>query len=247
MRKLYTEITRSSVGRLGDSSFRLFFHGPEGRAISPWHDIALPTMDRKDMWYPFVCEIPKGRTEKMEVSLSEKFNPISQDVKNGKPRFLPIVPLFNYGMLPQTFEAPKKKCDITGLYGDGDPIDVVDISNSALELGYITPAKILGAFCYVDGGEADWKLIVATKESDQLNKELLGVMFGFFENYKGPDSGNYIYGNNKVFSVSESVDILRAANQNYQELLHSYRTTRTGGESDEDEPHHIWVPGNERI
>jgi inorganic pyrophosphatase len=241
----FSSITRSSVGRIGDSDFRLFF-SRDGRPMSPWHDLPIASLSRKDEWFPFVCEIPIGHTEKMEVKLSEKFNPIAQDIKNGKPRYLPIKPRFNYGMMPQTFEPPKKKCLVTGLFGDGDPIDMVDISQTTLRLGSIIPVKVLGSFCFVDGGEADWKIIVASNETDQLNNEILRVMYSFFENYKGPGSGNYIFGNNRLFSVTETMDILRHAHENYQDLLNSHRTTRSGGESDEEEPVHVWVPGNGR-
>lgn len=252
MRRFTTQVdlrsvTRSSVGRIGEPDFRLFFHSRDGRPMSPWHDIPVPSLTRKDEWFPFVCEIPKGHTEKMEVNLSEKFNPIAQDVKNGKPRYLPIKPRFNYGMMPQTFETPKKKCLVTGLFGDGDPIDVVDISSTAQPLGSIIPVKLLGSFCFVDSGEADWKIIVASNQNDEINSEILKVMFGFFENYKGPNSGNYIFDDKRLFSVTETIDILRQANENYQELLNAYRMTRSGGESDEEEPINVWVPGNDRI
>lgn len=232
---------------MGDVNYRMFFKDSSGALISPWHDIPLPSMDKKNSWFPFLCEIPKGRTEKMEVCLSEKFNPIAQDTKDKKPRYLSIVPKFNYGMFPRTFETPKKACPISGLLGDGDPIDVVDIATKALTLGSLVPVKILGSFCFVDGGEADWKVVVSSNENDELNKHVLEVMFGFFEQYKGPESGNFIFDDRKVFGVGETIELIKLANMNYNELKQSYRMTRTGGESDEDEPHDIWVPGSERV
>ena len=48
---------------------------------------------------------------KYEVSKEEKFNPIIQDeafhnLKNMTlPRYYPIFPFFNYGMIPQTWES----------------------------------------------------------------------------------------------------------------------------------------------
>ena len=53
-----------------------------------------------------VVEIPKGTSAKMEISVNSDFNPIVQDYKNGKPRFIPDVnghkgyPV-NYGAIPQ--------------------------------------------------------------------------------------------------------------------------------------------------
>jgi len=182
----------------------------------------------------------------MEVLLTEEFNPIAQDVRDGKPRYLPIKPKFNYGMFPQTFENPLKDCIVSGVPGDGDPIDVVDIStggHEALDIGSIVPVKVLGSFCYIDGGQADWKIIVTRSDrDDEINKHVLDEIFGFFENYK-KDSGNYIFENRKVFGLGDTLDILKCANASYQELLRSHRTTTCRGESDEKEPLYIWIPG----
>lgn len=53
-----------------------------------------------------VVEIPKGTNAKMEISVNEEGNPIKQDVKNGKLRFVDnVFPytgyIWNYGALPQ--------------------------------------------------------------------------------------------------------------------------------------------------
>lgn len=73
--------------------------------------------------FNFVVEIPMYSTAKMEVSKTERGNPIMQDSKNGKPRYATTalrwvrltgvhlfryytygVPFFNYGLFPQTWE-----------------------------------------------------------------------------------------------------------------------------------------------
>jgi len=45
--------------------------------------------------------------------------------------------LFNYGFFPQTFESPNVEFIVDNLKfkGDGDPIDVIEISNSVYEVG----------------------------------------------------------------------------------------------------------------
>jgi len=240
--------SRSEVGKLGTANYRMFFHNKEGRTLSPWHDVPFPSLDKQKVILPLICEIPKGMTAKMEVCLTERFNPIAQDVtKDKKPRFLPIIPKFNYGMVPQTYETPKKKCEISGLLGDGDPIDVVDISPNQLNLGDIVPVRLLGSFCFVDSGEADWKLIVTSDESTEINKAILDLMFGFFENYKGEESGNYIFGDRKVFTPEETIEILKYVHLSYKDLINSARLTQNGAESDEDEPKGIWMPRTERL
>jgi inorganic pyrophosphatase len=228
-------------------NYRQFFReSQQGRLVSPWHDIPvnLSDINGRELILPFVCEIPRLRTEKMEVLLTEEYNPIAQDVKDGKPRYLSIQPKFNYGMFPQTFENPSKDCTVSGFPGDGDPIDVVDITTggSQLDIGHIVPVRVLGSFCYIDGGESDWKVIVSRCESDQINKHVLDEIFGFFENYK-MHSGNYIFENRKVFNPSETLDILKCTKASYDELLQSYRSTTCRGESDTIEPLNIWIPG----
>ena len=248
-----SSLKRLEISTLGSLNYRLFFQNiSDNKLVSPWHDIPLDlnSFNGRDIVLPFVCEIPRGKTEKMEVSLSEKFNPIAQDIdKGGKCRYLSIKPKFNYGMFPATFENPDKNCFISGVPGDGDPIDVVDISvgGEELKIGSIVPVKVLGSFCFIDGGQADWKIIVTRNDAEErVNKEVLSELFGFFENYK-KDSNNYIFDNRKVFGVGDTLEVLKCAHSSYEELVLSYRTMRGRGESDEKEPVNIWVPGMESI
>lgn len=53
-----------------------------------------------------VVEVPRWTNAKMEINLKEPLNPIKQDVKNGKLRFVAnCFPhhgyIWNYGALPQ--------------------------------------------------------------------------------------------------------------------------------------------------
>ena len=169
---------------------------------------------------PFVCEIPAGTRAKMEVNLQSAHNPIVQDKhRNEDLRYWSKAPMFNYGMIPQTYEDPKKKCPIANMFGDADPIDVVDISTiRSMDVGSIAPAKILGSFCLIDEGEADWKIIVSTNPSDNLNNEVLQNIFHFFETYK-TDAQNYIHNNRQLFTPTETRDVLHLACTNYNNLI----------------------------
>jgi inorganic pyrophosphatase len=46
------------------------------------------------------------------------------------------------------------------LKGDDDPIDIVDLSQKDRKLLDIIKVKVLGAFCLIDEGELDWKVLV---------------------------------------------------------------------------------------
>lgn len=59
-------------------------------------------------------------------------NPIIQDTKKGKLRFVPnVFPhkgyIWNYGAFPQTWENPEVLDEHTGCKGDNDPLDVLEI------------------------------------------------------------------------------------------------------------------------
>ena len=75
--------------------------------------------------------------------------------------------LVNYGALPQSYEDPAHKDALTGLLGDGDPLDVCDISATPRATGAVYQVKVLGALAMIDGGETDGKLL-AVRTDDPL-------------------------------------------------------------------------------
>lgn len=49
-------------------------------------------------------------------------------------------PFFNYGLFPQTWEDPSScKMDVCG---DDDPLDVIELGDSPLPMGSVTPVKV---------------------------------------------------------------------------------------------------------
>merc|ERR1712176_454673 len=147
-------------------AFRMQFKDGDS-SVSPWHDIPLQNEDGS---YNMVVEIPKMTRAKMEVATKEEFNPIAQDIKKGKLRDYHGPIFWNYGCLPQTWEDPNVKHPELGCFGDDDPIDVVEIGGSALEMGSVKEVKPLGVLAMIDDGELDWK-VVAVAVDDPLAKE----------------------------------------------------------------------------
>ena len=87
-----------------------------------------------------VVEVPRWSNAKMEINLKEKLNPVKQDVKKGKLRFVAnCFPhkgyIWNYGYLPQTWEDPDHVDSSTNCKGDGDPVDVCEIGKLDSVLG----------------------------------------------------------------------------------------------------------------
>ena len=71
-----------------------------------------------------------------------------QDQKKGKLRYVAnSFPhhgyIWNYGALPQTWEDPTHKDANTGVNGDNDPIDVVEIGGKIHPRGSVIQVKVM--------------------------------------------------------------------------------------------------------
>lgn len=224
----------STISEGQDFSKRIFLQN-QGKRISPWHDIPLYS-STTNLILPSVIEICRESKAKFEVNLKEEYNPIKQDTKKNKDtgkvelRNYAIYPLFNYGMLPQTWENPFEKDEKYGLVGDGDPLDTLDIGSEAVNIGTIIQVKVLGALCLIDQGELDWK-ILCINTSDPRHKELktqidierlfpgkINAIVEWLENIKVYDGKpkNKVLGS--LVSSAETLKIIDSAHNTYKEL-----------------------------
>ena len=90
--------------------------------------------------------------------MAEKLNPIKQDIKKEKLRFVcNCFPhhgyIWNYGALPQTWEDPGHTDADTGCKGDNDPLDVCEIGFRVAKRGEVRRVKILGCLALIDEGD----------------------------------------------------------------------------------------------
>ena len=85
----------------------------------------------------------------------------------GASRYYHSDSLVNYGAFPQTWEDGDSVHAATGLKGDNDPLDVLEIGTVKCRSGEVYPVKVLGALALIDGDEMDWK-IVTVAASDSL-------------------------------------------------------------------------------
>ncbi|KAI8809837.1 inorganic diphosphatase [Cladochytrium replicatum] len=175
----------------------------DGQLVSPFHDIPLFANAEKTI-VNMIVEIPRWTNAKLEISKEEAFNPIKQDVKKGKLRYVRnCFPhhgyIWNYGALPQTWEDPTHAHPDTQAAGDNDPLDVCEIGENVGYTGQVKQVKILGTMALLDEGETDWKLIaidvndpLASKLNDieDVEKHLPGLLRAtneWFRIYKIPD------------------------------------------------------------
>merc|ERR1712020_691817 len=190
-------------GNLYNDNFRLFFKNGNGEIISPMHDIPMAgNVDANE--FNMVVEVPRWSNAKMEINLKGQLNPIKQDVKKGKLRFVAnCFPhkgyIWNYGAIPQTWEDPDHIDAHTNCKGDGDPVDVCEIGSKVHKPGSVIRVKVLGTLAMIDEGETDWKILaidVTDEMAPKLNdiEDIENHMPGFiaatvewFKIYKMPD------------------------------------------------------------
>jgi len=198
MSSQFSAVERGSVNT---EDYRVYFKDSQtGNVISPFHDIPLKNGDNFNM----VVEIPRWSNAKMEIATKEPLNPIKQDVKKGKLRYVKnFFPhhgyIWNYGALPQTWEDPTHKDANTGVNGDNDPIDVVEIGGKIHPRGSVIQVKVLGVLAMIDDGETDWKVFcIDVNDEDAANLNdiddvkklkpgLVEATVEWFKYYKVPD------------------------------------------------------------
>ncbi|CEL99540.1 unnamed protein product [Vitrella brassicaformis CCMP3155] len=221
------------VGQTDTEEFRVVFKDEEGRKVSPWHDVPLQA-DGKGL-YHFITEIPRLSKAKMEVDTKDEFNPIKQDIKKGKLRYYHGPIFWNYGCFPQTWEDPNERGgkEVDESFGDNDPLDVVEVGQEPLEMGSVTPVKVLGALSMIDDGELDWK-IIAIKVSDphfdsidsleDLEKFYPHTIAGireWFRWYKVPDGKplNSFGHDGQAINKTAAEKVISETNEAYKRLL----------------------------
>ncbi|XP_054845951.1 inorganic pyrophosphatase 2, mitochondrial isoform X2 [Eublepharis macularius] len=240
-------------GRLHSPDYRLYFKNSKGKYISPFHDIPLfagPSEEKEisakrmklggsEVVLNMIVEVPRWTNAKMEIATKEPLNPIKQDVKEGKLRYVAnIFPhkgyIWNYGALPQTWEDPHHKDLNTGCYGDNDPIDVCEIGSQVRSLGEVVQVKVLGLLGLIDEGESDWKIIaigVDDPESQTIHDiddvrrfkpGYLEATVDWFRVYKVPDGKpeNHFAFNSKFKDKAFALDIIKSTHEYWNALIH---------------------------
>lgn len=197
-----SQYTSRLIGAPNTLEHRVYIE-QNGSVVSPWHDIPL-FADQPNGIFNMIVEVPRWTNAKLEVSKEESFNPIRQDIKKGRLRYVRnCFPhhgyIWNYGAFPQTWEDPTQSHVETKAKGDNDPLDVCEIGEQIGYVGQIKQVKVLGIMALLDEGETDWKVIVvdvtdplASKLNDieDVERHLPGLIRAtneWFRIYKIPD------------------------------------------------------------
>jgi len=223
--------TTKCSGAAETLEYRVFFFKNEA-PISPFHDIPL-WADKAKGHVNMVFEIPKGTQPKLEISKTDFLNPIKQDTKSGKLRYVALKYPFNYGAFPQTWENPGVVHPDTSAKGDNDPIDAVELSEQPVKTGEVRKVKPLATYAMIDEGETDWKVLcidinhpLAAKMNDleDIEKFMPGKLkevFEFLRDYKIPDgkpANKFAYSDkpkNKAFAIK----VIEETHEEWKKLI----------------------------
>ncbi|AGO12369.1 AaceriAER015Cp [[Ashbya] aceris (nom. inval.)] len=228
--------TTRQIGAKNTLDYKVFIE-KAGKVVSPFHDIPLYA-DEENQIFNMVVEIPRWTNAKLEITKEEAFNPIIQDTKKGKLRYVRnCFPhhgyIHNYGAFPQTWEDPNVAHPETKAYGDNDPLDVLEIGEAIAYTGQVKQVKVLGVMALLDEGETDWKIIVidihdplAPKLNDieDVEKHLPGLLRAtneWFRIYKIPDGKpeNQFAFSGEAKNRKYALDVIRECNEAWVQLV----------------------------
>ncbi|KAK9446421.1 inorganic pyrophosphatase [Limtongia smithiae] len=228
--------TPRQVGAANTTDYRVYIE-KDGAPVSPFHDIPLYANEQKTI-LNMVVEIPRWSNAKLEISKEIELNPIKQDMKKGKLRYVRnCFPhhgyIHNYGALPQTWEDPNVVHPETQAAGDNDPVDVCEIGWQVSYPGEVKQVKVLGIMALLDEGETDWKVIaidvrdpLAPKLNDIEDVEkyfpgLLRATNEWFRIYKMPDGKpeNHFAFSGECRNKKYATEIIHETNDAWKRLM----------------------------
>ncbi|KAL2219375.1 inorganic pyrophosphatase [Thermoascus aurantiacus ATCC 26904] len=234
--KTPSEYTVRKVGQPNTLDYRVFIE-KNGSPISPWHDIPLYANEQQTI-LNMIVEIPRWTNAKQEISKEEFLNPIKQDTKKGKLRYVRnCFPhkgyLWNYGAFPRTWEDPNVVHPETKAKGDNDPLDVCEIGELVGYTGQVKQVKVLGVMALLDEEETDWKVIVidvndplAPKLNDieDVERHLPGLLRAtneWFRIYKIPDGKpeNQFAFSGECKNKKYAMEVIRECHDAWEKLM----------------------------
>ncbi|MCA1624620.1 MAG: inorganic pyrophosphatase [Acidobacteria bacterium] len=193
----------------------------------PWHGISIGTNAPQEVTV-FIEIVPRD-TVKYEIDKESGY------LKIDRPQQYSNVVPANYGFVPQTFcganiaRLAQEKSSKTVIKGDGDPLDILVLSEHHIPRGdIILRATPIGGLCLLDGGEADDKIIAVLAgdkvyesylDISELPKAILMRLQHYFLTYKNfPSEPNRceIAG---IYGREDCYEVIEASITDYKELI----------------------------
>jgi inorganic pyrophosphatase len=172
--------------------------------FNPWHDVdpgqSIPEMVNG------IVEIPKGTRAKYELHKESGLLMLDRVLYSSV--YYPA----NYGFIPQTYGE------------DGDPLDILVLSQIDVVPLCIVPAKVIGVMRMLDNGDADDKIIAVASGDPSVShindiRELPGHFISelrnFFEEYTKLEHKRVVV--EEFFGRQVATDILYDCLKRYQD------------------------------
>lgn len=211
-------IMSSTVPGFRETSLRYVFKA------HPWHGVSLGP------------EVPKIVTAYIEIVPTDTVK-YELDKETGlllvdRPqRYSNVCPAL-YGLLPQTYcgnrvaEYCMKHTGLTGLSGDGDPLDVCVFTEKTITHGdLLMRARPIGGLRLLDGNEADDKILAVMandaayghwRDVSDIPTQLLQRLQHYFLTYKdAPGAQEPRCTHGESYGVAEAYEVIRRSQEDY--------------------------------
>ncbi|MEX0812636.1 MAG: inorganic diphosphatase [Chitinophagales bacterium] len=175
--------------------------------FNPWHDVPV-NFNKEEAITDAIIEIPSGSRAKYELDKTTGL------IRLDRVLYSSVYYPANYGFIPQT------------LGEDHDPLDILVLSQIALNPSCIVRAKIIGVMGMIDQGEPDDKIIAVAVDDMSVNHinfiSDLPPMFSselreFFEQYKKLEEKEVFV--DKFQKKDKAIEILENAIQRYNKQI----------------------------
>lgn len=204
------------------------------KPLSYWHGIPL-FFNQAERVYNMIVEIPRGEAIKTLLNISEEMSPITVSMlpNSNQPALENVDYIHDFGKLPQTYSSASVEDQLAKLVGNGQPLDVVEISDRTHQIGDIVPVKILGVLGVASNNAVDYKLIafdIRSAAADQINSladieshypDLLAATRGYFRFYQFPQQVNDMLFNGEYQDASVAENLINEKHNEWQQLLES--------------------------
>ncbi len=169
----------------------------------PWHEVAVGK--KPPEFVNGIIEIPRGSRAKYEIDKESGL------IKLDRVIYASMYYPLNYGFVPQT------------LGEDGDPLDIVVLTQVSVVPLCLIPSKVIGVMQMVDRGEADEKIIAVAEqdpsvshldEVKDLPDYLLSELRHFFENYKTLENKKVVI--KEFLPKEQAFQVLQACMERYR-------------------------------
>ncbi|MCH2160243.1 MAG: inorganic pyrophosphatase [Phycisphaerales bacterium] len=187
----------------------------------PWH--GLPVGCEPPEYVNAFIELTPFDLVKYEVHKPTGF------LRVDRPQRTSSTPPTLYGFIPRTY-CGKRVGEISGLEGDGDPLDICVISERPINRGeIIIETRVVGGLRMIDGGLADDKIVAVLRndaiwgEAADINEvpsALIERLQHYFETYKlrpGEHPGEGEVSVREVYDRSHAVEVIQASIEDYDE------------------------------